>query len=136
MLGQQIAVPILLPMAVAVLVDDPFAQGDLYPGDLLRNVARLPEHEWHGAEHLRQRLVEVLRATPLPDEDLLPLEQLRRHLSDAIAELLQRARDRAPQTRRPRPANTRWSSRSCHTSSDPDPASAGPVPKMRPARGA
>ena len=31
--GQQIAVPILLPMAVAVLVDHPFAEGDYYPGD-------------------------------------------------------------------------------------------------------
>lgn len=53
MLGQQIAVPILLPMAVAVLLDDPFAEGDYYPGDLLSNVVRLPEQRWDGAEHLR-----------------------------------------------------------------------------------
>jgi hypothetical protein len=43
MLGQQIAVPILLPMAVTVLADDLLAEGDYYPGDLLYAVVRLPE---------------------------------------------------------------------------------------------
>ena len=32
MLGQRIAAPILLPMAVAVLAEDPLAEGDYYPG--------------------------------------------------------------------------------------------------------
>lgn len=97
LLGQQIAVPILLPMAMAVLVDDPFAEGDYYPGDLLSNVVRLPDHEWDGAEHLRDQLVEVLRATPLPDENVVDAD-LRR----AVAEFLQRATDPAPRTRRSR----------------------------------
>lgn len=70
MLGQQIAVPILLPMAVTVLADDPLAEGDDYPGDLLYAVVRLPESAWHSAARHRDRLVEVLRATPLPDEDV------------------------------------------------------------------
>jgi CDI immunity proteins len=70
MLGQQIAVPILLPMAVTVLADDPLAEGDNYPGDLLYAVVRLPESAWRGAARHRDRLVKVLRATPLPDEDL------------------------------------------------------------------
>jgi hypothetical protein len=67
MLGQQIAVPILLPMAVTVLADNPLAEGDYYPGDLLYTVVRLPEQQWHGAEPHRQRLVEVLRGTSLPN---------------------------------------------------------------------
>jgi hypothetical protein len=70
MLGQQIAVPILLPMAVTVLAGNPFAEGDYYGGDLLYAVVRLPELAWQGATRLRDRLVEVLRATPLPDEGL------------------------------------------------------------------
>jgi hypothetical protein len=70
MLGQQIAVPILLPRAVSVLADDPLAEGDYYPGDLLYTVLRLPEHEWRGAERHRQRLIEVLRAASLPSDDL------------------------------------------------------------------
>jgi hypothetical protein len=70
MLGQQIAVPILLPMAVVVLADNPLAEGDYYPGDLLHTVVRLPEQQWHGAESHRQRLVEALRATSLPNDTL------------------------------------------------------------------
>lgn len=68
MLGQRIAVPILLPMAVTVLAGNPLAEGDYYPGDLLYAVVRLPEPAWHGAARHRDRLVEVLRATSLPDE--------------------------------------------------------------------
>lgn len=68
MLGQQVAVPILLPLAVTVLAADPFVQGDFYPGDLLQAVVRLPASAWHGATSLRDRLLEVLQATPLPDE--------------------------------------------------------------------
>jgi hypothetical protein len=68
MLGQQIAVPILLPMAVTVLADNPFAEGDYYAGDLLEAVIRLPGAAWQGGARLRDRLVEVLRTTPLPDE--------------------------------------------------------------------
>jgi hypothetical protein len=91
-------VPLLLPMAVAVLVNDPFAEGDYYPGDLLSNVVRLPEHEWDGAEHLRNQLVEALRAAPLPDEDVLDAD-----LSRAVADFLQRAVDQPPGTRLPKP---------------------------------
>lgn len=70
MLGQQIAVPILLPLAVAVLACNPFAEGDYYPGDLLYTVLRLPEQEWRGAERHRERLIEVLRAASLSGDDL------------------------------------------------------------------
>jgi hypothetical protein len=70
MLSQQIAVPILLPMAVAVLADNPLAEGDYYPGDVLDAVLRLPEQRWHGAERHRDRLIEVLRANPLPRDDV------------------------------------------------------------------
>jgi CDI immunity proteins len=84
MLGQQIAVPILLPMAVAVLVDDPLAEGDFYPGDLLCNVVRLPDEHWHDAARLRAQLVGVLRVTPLADAEV----------RGAVAEFLGRAVDR------------------------------------------
>jgi hypothetical protein len=85
MLGQQIAVPILLPMAVAVLADDPFCRGNYYPGDLLHNVVRLPEEAWDGAGRLRDRLVEVLRATAPPGEDVLAV------VHRAVDEFLRRA---------------------------------------------
>lgn len=73
MLSQQIAVPILLPMAVTVLTDNPLAEGDYYPGDLLHAVLQLPEQVWHGKARERHQLVEVLRATPLPNQDITDL---------------------------------------------------------------
>jgi len=83
MLGQQIAVPTLLPMAVAVLANNPLAEGDYYPGDLLHTVIRLPDKEWHGAERHRERLVAVLRETSLLNEDYVDAD-LRRAVAAFI----------------------------------------------------
>ena len=60
MLGQEIGVPILLPLAVAVLLREPLAEGDLYPGDLLGSVLRLPDSAWSNLHVQRQRLAGVL----------------------------------------------------------------------------
>nr|WP_308129066.1 contact-dependent growth inhibition system immunity protein [Actinoplanes polyasparticus] len=65
LLGQRIAVPVLLPMAVAVLVDDPLAEGDFYAGDLLNTVVQLPDTAWGSGE--RERFADVLRAIPRPE---------------------------------------------------------------------
>ena len=88
MLGQRIGVPILLPLAAAVLVDDPLAEGDYFPGDLLHSVVRLPAEDWRGAERLRDRLVELLRTTRLPD-------YAGAHLRRAVAAFLRQGTARA-----------------------------------------
>lgn len=64
MLGQEIAVPVLLPMAVDVLVCEPLAEGDFYPGDLLAAVLRLPTSAWSGLEAQRERLAAALATLP------------------------------------------------------------------------
>jgi hypothetical protein len=46
MLGQRIGVRHLLPRAVDVLLQDPTAAGDVFPGDLLGVVLRLPDAAW------------------------------------------------------------------------------------------
>jgi hypothetical protein len=70
MLRQQIAVPILLPRAVAVLADNPLADGDYYHSDLLYVVVRLPELAWHSAAYDRDRLATALRGRQLPHPDV------------------------------------------------------------------
>jgi hypothetical protein len=40
MIGQNIGLPHLMPIAVNVLNKQPLAEGDFYPGDLLANVVR------------------------------------------------------------------------------------------------
>jgi hypothetical protein len=60
MLAQGVGVPVLLPLAVDVLVADPRAGGDLYPGDLLETVLRLPAAEWRAIPAQRARLAAAL----------------------------------------------------------------------------
>jgi hypothetical protein len=60
MLGQEIAVPVLLSRAAQVLLRDPLAEGNYYPGDLLSNVMRLPDAAWSNLRAERKRLAAVL----------------------------------------------------------------------------
>jgi CDI immunity proteins len=91
MLGQQIGVPALLPLAVQVLLRDSLAEGDDYPGDLLSNVLRLPDSAWSSLRAERKRLASVLAdlvaGPPFSDPDLRPRDPDRR-LRDAIVRFL------------------------------------------------
>ena len=46
LIGQEIGLPWLVPIAVDRLDDDPFASGDLYPGDLFVSLVGVPESYW------------------------------------------------------------------------------------------
>jgi hypothetical protein len=70
MLGQQIAVPILVPIALDVLVIDALARGDFYPGDLLWSVLTLPAATWTSMPSQRERLSDVVAAVDLQAADL------------------------------------------------------------------
>ena len=76
MLGQEIGVPALLPLAVQVLLRDPMTEGDYYPGDLLSTVLRLPDSEWLNLRGERKRLAsvlaELLTCPPFSNPDLRP----------------------------------------------------------------
>jgi hypothetical protein len=63
MIGQRIGLALLIPRAVSVLVHDPLAEGDHYPGDLLCAVVGLPFHAWIAFGEERQRLVHALADT-------------------------------------------------------------------------
>lgn len=89
LLGQEIGVDVLLPLAVRILLRDPLAEGDYYPGDLLSNVLRLPDAAWSELRAERRRLAGVLAelvAGPRfadPDAD-----RTDRQLRDAITRFL------------------------------------------------
>ncbi|GAA2711765.1 contact-dependent growth inhibition system immunity protein [Micromonospora olivasterospora] len=91
MLGQEIGVPALLPIAVRVLLRDPLAEGDHYPGDLLSNVLRLPDSAWSGLRAERKRLASVLTELvarpPFSDPGLRPRDP-DRQLRDAMLRFL------------------------------------------------
>ena len=72
MIGQQICLPYLIPLALEVLRDDPFTDGDLYEGDLLAVVLRADSRFWLAAPELRAEAAriaqEALSLLPSLDE--------------------------------------------------------------------
>lgn len=93
MLGQQIGVSTLLPLAVQVLLRDPLAEGDYGPGDLLFHVLRLPDSAWSNLGAERERLVSTvaqLVASPSFFEPERRRRDPNRQLRDAMARFLDR----------------------------------------------
>lgn len=80
LLGQQIGIEWLVPIALARLREDPLAEGDFYPGDLLSNVLGVDAAYWSSHPELLAALrgvrdsLEQLRNTSdqLLADDLWP----------------------------------------------------------------
>ncbi len=76
MIGQQIALSRLVPLALDVLRSDPLAEGDYYPGDLLASVLRADAAVWEWSPDLTvemRKLAENLRGRMDLDENLREL---------------------------------------------------------------
>ncbi|NMO52071.1 hypothetical protein HH310_12790 [Actinoplanes sp. TBRC 11911] len=70
LIGQKVGLGALLPLALDRLEEDPLAEGDFYPGDLLVAVLRVPRDYWagHPEQHVRVNgVVERLGAGDLDD---------------------------------------------------------------------
>jgi len=85
MIGQQISLPHLVPLAVAALERDPLAEGDDYPGDLLANV--IGAREWLQANP--EWLARVIRVT---ERALRKLQDQDRELQQRLGAFLARVR--------------------------------------------
>ncbi len=76
MIGQQNSLPLLMPMAIDVLEVDPFAEGDLYPGALLKMAIMVDSQFWNDHPQLWYRMDGILagiRSDPeLSQSGLLP----------------------------------------------------------------
>ncbi len=60
LIGQRIGLRFLVAIAVEALERDPFACGDLYPGDLLSALSTLSRDQWAAMPAARERLRAVL----------------------------------------------------------------------------
>ena len=60
LIGQQIGLIFLIPLALDRLEPDAFAAGDLYEGDLLHAVVRVPPEFWAAEPQLRSRLDHIV----------------------------------------------------------------------------
>ncbi len=61
LIGQDIGLPFLMPLALEIVRKDPLAEGDLYPGDLLRNMLHAPDSYWVDHPDQRSELQELAR---------------------------------------------------------------------------
>jgi hypothetical protein len=60
MIGQGLGLPYLIPLAIEKLTKDLFAEGDMYEGDLLANVLRIPSIFWKQNPKLWEKLNELI----------------------------------------------------------------------------
>ncbi|WP_214105000.1 contact-dependent growth inhibition system immunity protein [Acrocarpospora catenulata] len=67
LIGQDVGLPHLLPLALEVLRDNPMAEGDMYEGDLLSAVVTRAPAAWSESLELKQELrVILLELADLP----------------------------------------------------------------------
>ncbi len=87
---QELGVPYLLPIALEYLERDPFAEGDLYPGDLLRAVLGIEPGYWddHPDQYERVRTIGTKALAALGDQDLT--REIQRSLTEHAQRLLSR----------------------------------------------
>ncbi|MFD5827824.1 contact-dependent growth inhibition system immunity protein [Lentzea sp. NPDC060358] len=70
LLGQREGLAVLVPRALTLLEEDPLLEGDLYPGDVLSAVLRVPDSRWSARPTERARLERIAGAVEAPDADL------------------------------------------------------------------
>src|SRR5690242_12135913 len=87
MIGQQISLPHLVPIALELLNADPLVAGDFYEGDLLMAVLRVESAFWRKHPVLRNATDEIARRalSLLPPLDESGCETARNELEEAYA---------------------------------------------------
>ena len=63
MIGQQISLFFLVPLALEKLEEDPLAEGSFYPGDLLKVVLEIPAQFWRLHTEMRNSLRRIVVKT-------------------------------------------------------------------------
>lgn len=60
LIGQEIGLPYLIPVAIDILREDPWAGGYMYPGHLMKRVAEVPASYWTENPEMIPRFQSVL----------------------------------------------------------------------------
>ncbi|MGH7613005.1 MAG: contact-dependent growth inhibition system immunity protein [Gemmatimonadales bacterium] len=87
MIGQGIGLRYLVPIALEVLEADPFAEGDYYPGDLLKMVSSVRREFWRDHPSYRRRAAHVVRRALQGFDQAETIPELRGDLWAAGAQL-------------------------------------------------
>jgi hypothetical protein len=92
MIGQQVGLPYLIPLALELLNDDPFIAGNYYEGDLLAAVLRADSPFWIASPALRAKAARIAQQAfhLLPSLDETDRQTAQGALTDAN-DIFQRA---------------------------------------------
>lgn len=82
MIGQNIGLSYLIPLAIERLQSDPLVEGDYYPGDLLDAVVRVESGFWQAQPHVRQVVQSIVDQVTLRADALDLPKALRQDLQD------------------------------------------------------
>jgi hypothetical protein len=85
MIGQSIGLPHLVPVALEHLRKDPLAEGDFYPGDLLKSMLTADSTFWREHTEWREEVREIAARTLARLHSLTPEDE---HYSDVVLESL------------------------------------------------
>ena len=61
MIGQGIGLDFLIPLAIEILTENLFAEGDMYEGDLLKSVLNVDTQFWDGHKIYWQSLHDIIK---------------------------------------------------------------------------
>ncbi|VXB59238.1 conserved hypothetical protein [Flavobacterium sp. 9R] len=61
MIGQDIGLCFLIPIAIETLTDNLFSEGDMYEGDLLKSVLEVDTNFWKENKHYWQQLNDLIK---------------------------------------------------------------------------
>src|SRR5688572_9810299 len=85
MIGQSIALPYLVPLALQHVRKNPLAEGDFYPGDLLKSMLTADSTFWRDHQEWRDEVREIATRTLTRLHSPRPGDE---HYSDVVLESL------------------------------------------------
>lgn len=82
LIGQQINLNLILPLAIEKLIQNPLGSGDLYIGDLFCSVLKVEKEYWNEHKELKNELDEVIRT--YEEAKNIVEEQISKYRSDYL----------------------------------------------------
>lgn len=73
MIGQKFSLKYLVPIALTLLTDNPFAEGDFYKGDLLECILKIEQSFWDRNPNIYYALDSIIIDVKSTIDTLLPL---------------------------------------------------------------
>ena len=84
LIGQNIALEILMPHALKILKENFFAEGDCYEGDLLNAVLKSDKNYWNEHVELKNEMIKLMEKNIEDLQNLDSLLQIDKHILEIL----------------------------------------------------